>query len=101
MTVVQELYPGDLDRLAPHLEVAMNAFPCFQEAEIQVESCSIYILYLYHKAVTIALKIFFDKNLNSERGERTDHLHPRPSPHGGTHPPSQHVACCRIWIRNW
>ena len=32
----QELYPGDLDRLAPHLEVAMNAFPCFQEAEIQV-----------------------------------------------------------------
>merc|ERR1711970_1062900 len=31
----KELYPGDLDRLAPHLEVAMNAFPCFQEAEIQ------------------------------------------------------------------
>ena len=34
---VQELYPGDLDRLAPHLEAAMNAFPCFQEAEIQVK----------------------------------------------------------------
>jgi len=31
----KELYPGDLDRLAPHLEVAMEAFPCFQEAEIQ------------------------------------------------------------------
>jgi len=31
----KELYPGDLDRLAPHLEVAMSAFPCFQEAEIQ------------------------------------------------------------------
>jgi dimethylglycine dehydrogenase len=32
----KELYPGDLDRLAPHLEAAMEAFPCFQEAEIQV-----------------------------------------------------------------
>ena len=62
MTVVQELYPGDLDRLAPHLEVAMNAFPCFQEAEIQVKSGSIYILKSNHKAVTITLKIFFDKN---------------------------------------
>ena len=31
----RELYPGDLDRLAPHLEKAMEAFPCFQRAEIQ------------------------------------------------------------------
>jgi len=31
----KELYPGDLDRLAPHLEAAMEAFPCFAEAEIQ------------------------------------------------------------------
>jgi len=30
----KELYPGDLDRLAPHLEVCMEAFPCFQNAEI-------------------------------------------------------------------
>ena len=31
----KELYPGDLERLGPHLEVAMEAFPCFAEAEIQ------------------------------------------------------------------
>jgi len=31
----KELYPGDLERLAPHLEVAMEAFPCFANAEIQ------------------------------------------------------------------
>ena len=31
----KELYPGDLERLAPHLEVAMEAFPCFAHAEIQ------------------------------------------------------------------
>ena len=30
----KELYPGDLDRLAPHLEICMEAFPCFQNAEI-------------------------------------------------------------------
>ena len=30
----KELFPGDLDRLQPHLEVAMEAFPCFQNAEI-------------------------------------------------------------------
>ena len=30
----KELFPGDLDRLQPHLEVAMEAFPCFQTAEI-------------------------------------------------------------------
>ena len=31
----KELYPGDLERLAPHLEIAMEAFPCFANAEIQ------------------------------------------------------------------
>lgn len=31
----KELYPGDLDRLGPHLETCMEAFPCFQNAEIQ------------------------------------------------------------------
>merc|ERR1719244_250739 len=31
----KELYPGDLERLSPHLEVAMEAFPCFANAEIQ------------------------------------------------------------------
>ena len=31
----KELYPGDLERLAPHLETAMEDFPCFQNAEIQ------------------------------------------------------------------
>ena len=31
----KELYPGDLERLAPHLESAMESFPCFAEAEIQ------------------------------------------------------------------
>ena len=34
-TFGKELYPGDLERLAPHLEVAMEAFPCFANAEIQ------------------------------------------------------------------
>lgn len=34
-TFGKELYPGDLERLAPHLEVAMEAFPCFAQAEIQ------------------------------------------------------------------
>ena len=65
MTVVQELYPGDLDRLAPHLEVAMNAFPCFQEAEIQVESGSIYILkpnQSNHKAVNIFKDFLWQKS---------------------------------------
>ena len=31
----KELYPGDLDRLGPHLEAAMETFPCFARAEIQ------------------------------------------------------------------
>jgi len=31
----KELYPGDLERLSPHLEIAMEAFPCFANAEIQ------------------------------------------------------------------
>lgn len=31
----KELYPGDLDRLSPHLEKCMEDFPCFQTAEIQ------------------------------------------------------------------
>ena len=31
----KELYPGDLERLGPHLEAAMEAFPCFSRAEIQ------------------------------------------------------------------
>ena len=26
----KELFPGDVDRLLPHLEVAMEAFSCFQ-----------------------------------------------------------------------
>lgn len=30
----KELFQGDLERLSPHLEVAMEAFPCFQDAEI-------------------------------------------------------------------
>ena len=34
-TFGKELYPGDLERLGPHLEVAMEAFPCFANAEIQ------------------------------------------------------------------
>ena len=34
-TFGKELYPGDLERLGPHLEVAMEAFPCFASAEIQ------------------------------------------------------------------
>lgn len=31
----KELYPGDLDRLGPHLEKCMEDFPCFANAEIQ------------------------------------------------------------------
>ena len=31
----KELFPGDLDRLSPHLEACMEAFPCFATAEIQ------------------------------------------------------------------
>ena len=31
----KELYPGDRDRLGPHLETAMETFPCFARAEIQ------------------------------------------------------------------
>jgi len=31
----KELYPGDLDRLGPHLERCMEDFPCFANAEIQ------------------------------------------------------------------
>ena len=38
---------------------------------------------------------------NSERSERSNHLHPWPTPHGGTNPPSRHVAGCRLWLRNW
>jgi dimethylglycine dehydrogenase len=30
----KELFPGDLDRLSPHLEVAMKILPCFEKAEI-------------------------------------------------------------------
>ena len=42
------------------------------------------------------------KNQNiSERSERSNHLHPWPTAHGGANPPSRHVAGCRLWLRNW
>ena len=31
----KELFEGDLDRLTPHLEVAMDLVPCFANANIQ------------------------------------------------------------------
>ena len=34
----KELYPPDIDRLAPHLEAAMDLVPCFANAEIQASS---------------------------------------------------------------